>query len=326
MTLELDLIDHLRACAVPGTARGANRFVVQAEGNEFAIEYSQGSSSTITFYAEYNRIARCQAVGDAPSNYRSGGGLTAARPMSIELRSENATDVGAKAKAIALEFQTGDATFDAAIYVDTPETDGTVLSAILNEAVRAQALRLFALGVDKLEIDRGHDGRVCFVLSGFGSMRTAGERAVQLVHAFATLLNALPIVAATATRTPAKRVGPMLMVVAGLFTCLPFLQLMVGPQFYGMCINTPTDDGETASSLKDGSIAAFFAAIGAGLACSLLFAFAGFAALRVALRNYPVDSDSHRRRGYYTAATILIALSLGFTLGHWLSLHLGVGM
>jgi hypothetical protein len=109
-------------------------FVVDHAGWVIEVNYTCGSSAGLTLRAPYDHPARTASPERALGGYRGAvRPLMAARPLDIELRPEGRGDVAAKQQGLSVEWQSGDAAFDAAIYVSTPTTDAAVLAAVLCE-------------------------------------------------------------------------------------------------------------------------------------------------------------------------------------------------
>ena len=155
--VEADLLIALRKLAKADAT--AHDFTLAYDSLEILVDYVGGSSSRLTLSARYDAVART-----------SNGLVRAIRPMSITLRAEDASDREAKAEGISREHQTGDATFDDAIYVDSPTADAAILDAVLSERVKSAAMELVALGFESIVID-GDDRRVTALVSAFGKMR-----------------------------------------------------------------------------------------------------------------------------------------------------------
>jgi hypothetical protein len=314
--VEADLLVALRAIA---GVRAGGDFRIRDGDVSFDVDYVGGSSSRLTLKASYDFVARAEIVpGARETGYRTsarGGVLTAIRPMSILLRAENASDRMAKAEGISREHQTGDAAFDAAVYVESPTTDAGVLGAVLNEAVRAAALELLKLEFEAITIDDG-DRRVTAVISGFRHLGQPEDAARRMVRAFATLLRGLPPVGADAGQHPHRSPLPH---VAGFGGGL--VALVGGPlALFGIAgaygCTEGTSDGEGVS-LKDGcygtaAISVVLAFVGAVVACLI--------ARPIARARMSGDSDSHTRIFEVCAAafffggfaTFVVSLVIGY--------------
>lgn len=116
--------------------------------------------------------------------------------MNIVFRAETPGDREGKARGQNVEVETGDPAFDAAVYVDTPTTDGDLLRAVLNADVREAVLAIFALRADSVSVD-DDCGSVEVQLTGRPRLVNDDSRAVKLVHAVALLARAVPHVTAT---------------------------------------------------------------------------------------------------------------------------------
>lgn len=170
-------------------------FVVHHAGCVVTVHYTCGSSAGLTLQAPYDHPARAAAPERALGGYRDAAvrALIAARPLDIELRPEDRGDVAAKQQGLSVEWQSGDAAFDAAIYVSTPTTDPAVLAAVLCEPVRRAVLLLRQLGFYTVHIDDG-DGNVRVEFQEFLNRTPRPERGRMAVGAFAQILSSLPAV------------------------------------------------------------------------------------------------------------------------------------
>ncbi len=191
---ETELVAELRALARAGDE---NDFVVERGPYRIAVHYSSGSSSSLTFRARYDDVARADhdAILHAggPGAYRRSGrasAIIAVRPLAVTLRSETRSDVDAKLGGINVEYQTGDDAFDRNVYVSTPTTDEQVLGAVLGPKVRQGVLALLVLGFRHLKIDE--DGAVEAFLSEFTQRQSRPGRGQNAIEAFALVLSDLP--------------------------------------------------------------------------------------------------------------------------------------
>jgi hypothetical protein len=289
--VEADLLVALRAIA---GVRAGGDFRIRDGDVSFDVAYVGGSSSRLTLKARYDTVARAEVVpGTRESGYRSsarGGVLMAVRPMSIVLRAENASDRMAKAERISREHQTGDAAFDAAVYVESPTTDEGVLVAVLNEAVRAAVRELLKLAFDAVTIDDG-DGRVTALISGFQHLGQPEDAARRMVRAFATLLRGLPPVGAGAGQHPRRSSLPRFLAFGGFLVAS-----IVGPiavvgiaGAYGCTEGASDGEGVTLKSGCGGTV-------GTSMVLAVVVAsVAYFVARAVARPRMSGHSDSHTR-------------------------------
>ena len=112
-------------------------------------------------------------------------------------------DVGAKRRGLSVEWQSGDAPFDKAVYVSSPLEDAEVLSAVLGEEVRRGVLELLSLGFRRVLIDE--DGRISAFLSEFAVPAAASTqgRGRAVVDAFARILSNIPAIEPASHTHPA---------------------------------------------------------------------------------------------------------------------------
>jgi hypothetical protein len=201
---ESALVQELRSLARPPTDK--SDFVVRSRGYPIDVSYSGGSSSSLSLRARYDAVARADhpaLVARAESRgYRDrvSTPLAAARPLDIELRPENVADVAAKAEGLNVEWQSGDAAFDDAVYVSTPTANVEVLAAVLGADVRQAVLDLFALGFRLVCIDEKGEVRASVV--EFTSREPREGRGARAIDAFARILANLPVIAASGEVAP----------------------------------------------------------------------------------------------------------------------------
>ena len=196
---ETALVRELRKLA--GAPEGSGTFDLHHGGHVIEVAYTGGSSASLTLRASYDRAARADhpalLAAAAPGAYRAfpGRKLTALRPLAIELRRERLDDVAAKKGGATVEWQSGDPSFDDAIYVSTPTTDAEVLAAVLGPEVRHAVLELHDLGFHAVTIDV--DGKVVAFLNQFTQRDPPRpQRGAHAVAAFGRLLSHLPVIAA----------------------------------------------------------------------------------------------------------------------------------
>jgi hypothetical protein len=154
-------------------------------------------------------------VAQPMPSYRETEGVPAPRPLDIVLTREDAADRAAKAEGLAVEWQSGDATFDDQVYVRTPTRDPGVLAAVLGPEARAATLALFDQGFESVEIDV--DGYVQATLPASALVRPgAPDRAEVVVDLFGRLISRLPMLASTGPargRAPYASTTQLLMLV-----------------------------------------------------------------------------------------------------------------
>jgi len=272
--VESALLRELREIA--GVREGTT-FDIGKGHTRFEVSYSGGSSSSLTLRARYDVVAKAVPVVDArEASYRSSARpakLHATRPMKIELRRENDADRASKESGVNREHQTGDANFDAAVYVDTPTTDDGVLGSVLGANVRAAVLALLGLGFSWVKLD-DDDGMVKAYLSDFASLDERDERAPEIVASFTQLLEALPPVAATGESHPEEPFSRPLTIMSVLAAVLFFGG---APLFFlvadGMGCMEASDDGDGSNlrgeCVPPAVVGLVVAAVAGALACAL---------------------------------------------------------
>jgi hypothetical protein len=192
---------ELRALA--GSAQGAS-FTILRGMRRVRVGFSTDNDDEVTGLSlaiPYDAVAHALTGGyrDATTT------LTGPRPLRIELRSETRVDQMAKNEGVSVEWQSGDADFDRAVYVDSPVADAAILARVLDVEARGGVLALFALGFTEVEIDDAHGLVVArlpkrkFVVAG---EETPGLGAL---IAFERVLSNLPAVEGTATRAEKRR-------------------------------------------------------------------------------------------------------------------------
>lgn len=326
MSIELDLLAAIRRLADPkALARpDAESFVVRSGELAIDVRYTGGSSSSLTLSAPYDAVARRAPEGASTTgSYRDSAerALLAVRPMAIHLRAERAADVDAKRAGINREIQTGDATFDAAVYVSSPGDDERVLAAVLSPEVRRGAAALLALGVGRISID-DDDGRVEARLVGFLSDRPSAERGPALIAAFAELLRGLPKVRRAAGGHPPDPWRRRLqwgggLAFAGFIGLMPVYMLIAGTVG---CTEGGSEDGEI--NLKAGCSAPLLLALVAAVVLGALGA--ALANVFVSPRLRGRSSSALRIAGLQIVAFSLCA-ELGFYIAAALGLVFGIG-
>ncbi len=268
-TPESDLVRDLRQKA---GKKSEDRFTVTHGDVVVGVSYSGGSSSSLSLHAKYDLHAkRDHGDGRDGGSYRQTAvprALVATRPMQIVLRPEAYGDIQAKEQGVNREHQTGDATFDDAVYVDSPTTENEVLRAILNPEVRAAVRDLFALGLRRITIDDTLSNVEAYV-SEFATAQEKPNRAELMLDAFARLLSSVPAVRDSgAVHAPAPfgwltGLGGVLAAILGL-GAIPLFFLIAS----GFDCTESSADGE-GSSLKSGCggppLTGLFAGIAAGV-------------------------------------------------------------
>ncbi|HEY3818367.1 MAG TPA: hypothetical protein VGL81_14405 [Polyangiaceae bacterium] len=184
-----ELIVELRAIA--GAPWNSDAFTVPAaavDAPAVRVEYREGTSHSIVLRTPYGaRAATTAGHRDtvvAPH---------AARPLAITLRPETTKDARSKSRGIDREVQTGDAEFDAAVYVDTAAPDEAVVFVLGPEAVRAATLALLGeAGFSTVVVD-DTSGDVVATLTSFPKSVPA-DRAARVLESFRALAWHVPTV------------------------------------------------------------------------------------------------------------------------------------
>ncbi len=314
--VEADLVIELREIA--HAPSDATSFPLKYDGVTFYVEYSGGSTSSLTLRAKYDSVAKA-AVAPAmrEAHYREsakGGSLSAIRPMSIALRSETGADRMAKDEGINREHQTGVKSFDEDVYIDSPTVDAVVLNAVLSEPVRAASVELLSLAFDWVTID-DKDGDVTAVLSAFLKLRDETDCARRIVRAFAALLGGLPPVARASGEHAKRSSAPKVFAVIGGIALIasPFLMFAIADACG--CAET---DGE-ATNLKAGCGTTPLVAIVFAVTLGLVVSFIARAIATPRMRG---DSDSAAR-----IATVAVAAFLWIAIPVFLTVAaIGFGM
>ena len=300
---EADLVIGLRELAkIDGNEQS---FALDRDGMRISVDYVGGSSSRLSLGARYDLVARAEATttGAREAGYRKsarGGVLRGIRPMSITLREEAMDDRDAKAEGISREHQTGDASFDDLIYIDSPTTDPDLLHAVLCEQVRAAARELFGLGFEHIVIDDGN-GHVQARISRFGRLADFIDEAPErVIAAFAKLLSGLPPVSASGAEHPKRSAAPIALAITG------GIAMMVGSPLalFGIAgvydCTEPSSDGE-GTSLKDGC----GGPAGLAFCVALVMGVIAMIAVRALARpRVSGRSDSHRQLSYIGIAAL----------------------
>jgi hypothetical protein len=136
------LVLALRSLAQALPERDA--FTLAWRGVAVTVAYTRGSAASLSVRAHYPTV---------PTGTVLTGHLRAVRPMAIELRPERGDDRAAKRTGVSVEAQTGDAEFDATVYVDTPSPPDVARRVLAARALRAAALEVLAVGVSELVLD-----------------------------------------------------------------------------------------------------------------------------------------------------------------------------
>jgi hypothetical protein len=193
----LTIIEELRELA--GVPRGTNTFALEWQGVRVNVRFNDGSSKSLTLETPYDDAARAMPPGAA---YRNTGRVFAIRPMKVSLVSETNEHVVGKAEG-DVELQTGDAPFDAKVYIDAPTTPPAALFA--SDDMRAAVLELLALGF-MMQID-DDTGLVTATRHSFSSMSVEQREGRRALHAFSRMAKGMPPVSSTGGKHPGEALG-----------------------------------------------------------------------------------------------------------------------
>ncbi len=309
MTFEVPLVSALRALANASSAEDAALLIVEDDVRIRVTSHAVQSSTTVSLTTPYDASARGGTDGPR-GTYREAAPLRGVRPMHITLRAETAADRDGKASGHNVELETGDGTFDAAVYVDSPTTDVALLRAVLGADVRAAVLELLALRVDRIVLDAlFHEVQVD--LTGFRMLTNDGDRAQKLVHAFGRLARALPRVTATGERhaTPPwfGRIAAATMIAALGGIAMPIAFIYVAQSFDGT-----TGMGLSHLVIKDG----YGPPRLVGLVGALLFGMLAIPTVsRWGVPKLRGRSDSRPRIRYLYGVAFVLYAEVGFVVG-----------
>jgi hypothetical protein len=215
-----ELIVELRAIA--RAPSGSEAFTVAAGAtNEPAVrvEYREGTSKSVVLRASYGLRAA------TPAGHRD---VVVAprvpRPLEIRLRRETAGDARSKHRGTNREVQTGDAEFDAEVYIDTVAPDEVVLFVLSPPEVRAAARALLGEeGFADILVDDRH-GDVVATLTTFPK-RAPTDCAARVLEAFRALAWHLPTVQAHGARR--RDTGQRALLALGLTAFASFIGQLV---------------------------------------------------------------------------------------------------
>lgn len=180
-------IDQIRAIA--GASGDATSFVIRREDGEIRVSYDAVLAQGIEMRAPFP-----EARGKAGGAYRgkSRPVIAVKRPMTIYLRKEDASDRRYKEVGINREVQTGDAAFDAEVYVNALyDEDAHVRAVLAHEEARASAVALLREEPAILLLDDEDGSIVAHFVFPHGADKDP-DRGRRIVEAFDRLLGALP--------------------------------------------------------------------------------------------------------------------------------------
>lgn len=289
---ESDLVLRLRALAQ--RAETSASFTLDWKGVAIAVRHIQGSGSELQLRVAYPSAA--------------GASLRALRPMAINLRREDDFDRKAVKSGIAVETQTGDAAFDAAVYIDTPSPAEITRCVLAPTEVRAAALELLREGVRELWID-DPQGEVLVSIHATAHFNRWRRDPELLLDLLATLATHLPPVDALPGRQDLRR--PLRILITTSLVASLSLVFAVSYAFARMpaICRGPCDSEGCELRLMIDPIC--WRPHGLGVATAAVLSAVGVPLLARVLRG---GSNSHRVMGTFLMP-LLIALSLGELVG-----------
>lgn len=295
---ESSLVHALRSIAQAPPDRDA--FTLAWRGVTLSVSYSSGSASSLSVRAHYPTV---------PTGTVLTGHLRAVRPMAIALRPEGDDDRAAKRRGVAVETQTGDPEFDAAVYVDTPTPPDCARKVLASRAARAAALEVLAVGVSDLVLD-DDELAVHARLAERAHFEAWGLEPTRLLDRMVDIVRHVPPVETIygGRYAPAQPVstGSLMAVfaVSAPIALVSYLALLPG-----VCRGPCTAEGCELLVLND-PLCWRPHAIGLSLAL-----VAWVTALFTLGRRLRGRSDSHRARVAFAAASLCAAVAAGEALG-----------
>lgn len=201
------------------------------DGRRFTIRWKEPQKSTpprVEITTQAGPLSEPQESTDATTAtdqklgpFRSAPGRRITSPAPLTLRLETGVDRVGKFLRINREMQTGDATFDQRVYVESDAADAVVLATLADPALRTNAVRCLELGSASVTLDRQGDLHVERPLPHAELVEPA--QLIPLIDALGAAAEAIPPLAATrATRT-----------FTGVFTLVAILSALLSwPLFY----------------------------------------------------------------------------------------------
>jgi hypothetical protein len=142
MADSLDALMESLGKRATGASAGKRRFIANVDGVPVSVTLMDRDGES---HVRYVLLSTAYPTAE-------GASLAAVRPMDVTLRIESAGDAQDKKKGVVVELQTGDATFDDKVFVDT-QTEDSVMRSVLNEKARDAVRRLFASRKPLVSID-----------------------------------------------------------------------------------------------------------------------------------------------------------------------------
>ncbi len=307
---EEDLVQQLRRLTGAGPEEKALTF--GRDGITLRATYHPGSSSHVEFEASYpstpRRTSNHQDYRGMPERPRS-----VPRPMSIKLARETVADRVAKQRGVAREVQTGDAAFDAEVYVDTPSADDVVLHVLAAPALRAGVRTLIDEGLIRLVLDDERQ-RVTATLSTFASPTHDGRRGARIVDALAAIVaHASPVVASG--ERPRGDPAEGLLGCAGGLAFLLFIGAI--PAYFAAapsrCVER-ADEGESLRCEEPGCCTGPPIGCAAGLPLAIVLA-------ALVRRRFRGRSSSHTSRTLATVVVTTLVVELAVAVATYVVWH-----
>jgi hypothetical protein len=165
--------------------------------------------------------------------------LASAPLPGILIRAEGGLDRLGKSLGLNREVQLGDATFDAAAYIDSAASDEVVKRALASAEVRARVLDLLGLGY---RLDMSSDGLGASRIRGYYASFEAPE-----LPAILTLLEAIQAALPRfdpSEAMPAPRRTPWMLIAAGAGLTLALLSFRILP-----LVHPPLDDVDSIKAI-----------------------------------------------------------------------------
>jgi hypothetical protein len=303
----LTLVEQLRVLG--GVGADVNTFAIVREGCRIEVEWSPGSTDSLDL-----RAPLPAPVAAGAGAYRGGGSartLVAPRPMAITLREETDKERRHKASGVNREFQTGDAGFDARVYICSASEDEVIGAVLASPDARAAVLDLLGKDCNQISIDCDNSwGLVSIRIIEFAQRAPDQARAERLVQNLARLTLSLPPVRGSGSAPPDPTGCPL----AG--GCgLSFLGLLATPFIYGQ-----SSPGHCQQSHEDGGTSFYCAGPECctpgimGIAAGALVALPLILFLRHVLRG---RSDSNITRNLATVVTLALLVELGIIVARF---------
>lgn len=293
----------------------AHDFAVERRHASFRVRLFNGSSKSAVFSGRYlGRPPETQAG----ASYREARTpkREAPRPMKIQLREESSSDRAAKQRGVAVEAQTGDASFDERVFIDSPSSHETVRAVLASEALRSAVIRLFDRGFSDIVID-DEGFLITATLHTFSptfdrasappvdaSLEGAPDPYEVLLEDFATILREVPAI---------EHRGELLSDPGRLWVSAAMVASLVGivPALGAMQLGTPSrcyeDDGEGGTAIRcseDGCCTPNAGGMCAGM-------FFGVLAMFVLVQGVRGRSNSHTTRIYLLLLSVVLGAELG---------------